>query len=461
MIGFWLAAAALTAVAVLLLLRPLLRPAAEMLPTAAFSRGIYTDQLAEIERDLGRGLLTPEQARAARAEVGRRLLAAAAEADKADKGRHVTAGPSRRLAMVLTVLLPLAALGVYLPLGRPDLPAVPFASRTAGPQVPPQVLQAMERLERSLKDNPDNLEGWTLLGGTYAALGRHADAAEAYRKAVGLSQGNAELMSAFAESLTNAADGIVGPEAQSSFEAVLATDPGDARARYYLGIARQQAGDLQGAIDRWAALLKDSPADAPWVEPLRQRIRAVAEQIGVDPATVTPQPLPPSQPPAMAEGGPTAEQMQSMAAMSPEQRQGAIRGMVDGLEARLKDNPADVEGWLRLARARGVLGEPQAALDALRQATRAAPERVDVWLALAQSLAPAEDQPASPEFLETMRTVLRLDADNPQALYYLGEQAAAEGQTGTARDLFTRLLTQLPADAPIRADLQKRLEALR
>uniref|UniRef100_UPI00384C8968 c-type cytochrome biogenesis protein CcmI n=1 Tax=Aerophototrophica crusticola TaxID=1709002 RepID=UPI00384C8968 len=294
MIGFWLAAAALTAVAVVMLLRPLLRPPQPGVSNGEFAQGIYADQLAEVDRDLARGVLTPEQAANARTEVGRRLLAAAAEAERVAKTQGSgTARPSRKLALALTGLVPVAALGLYLSMGNPTLPAVPFEGRPAAAPPPQEFLDAVAKLERLLQENPNDLQGWVTLAQSYARLDRPADAAEAYRKAVGLSQGDATVLGSFAEALTNAADGMVTEEARRAFEATLQARPDDPRARFYLGVARYQAGDYKGAIDRWAALVADSPADAPWLPVVRQRIYDVASQVGIDPVAATPQPKPP------------------------------------------------------------------------------------------------------------------------------------------------------------------------
>ncbi len=469
MIGFWLVAAALTALALLPLLRTLLRPPPPLEGAAEFARGVYAAQVAEIERDLKRGILSDDQARAARAEVGRRLLSVADEAAVATKA-GISAKPAQRTALVVTLLLPLAALGVYLPLGQPNLPAVPFATRPPEAPVPPQVMEAVAKLEAALKDNPDDVGAWGLLAQTYGAMSRPADAVNAWRQVLRLSpDDNGSVKGALAEALTVAADGVVGEEAVRLFTEAVAADPMDARARYYLGMARIQAGDIRGALDRWTALVADSPADAPWLPTVRARIHDAATQVGLDPIAITPSPKPASAPPPpVAPGGGGAapalspEQMQAMAGMSQQDQQATINSMVDGLQAKLKDNPGDADGWMRLARAREVQGNLDAARDALRGAVKADPTRLPAWLDLSRLTAPDDAQTqGSAEFLEAMTKVLDLSPDNPQALYYLGQQAANEGKNDRARDLWGRLLKQLPADAPQRPELQRRMDSLK
>mgnify|MGYP000853808291 CR=1 FL=1 len=473
MIGFWLVAAALTALALLPLLRALLRPAPPLEGAADFARGVYAAQVAEIDRDLKRGILSDDQARAARAEVGRRLLSAADEAEKAT-ATSTAAKPAQRVALLVTLLLPVAALAIYLPLGQPNMPAVPFATRPKEAPVPPQVLEAVAKLEATLKDNPDDAGGWGLLAQTYGAMNRPADAVDAWRQVLRLSPDDAAVKGTLGEALTVAADGVVGEEAVRLFTDAVAADAMDARARYYLGMARVQAGDIRGALDRWTSLVADSPADAPWLPTVRARIHDAATQVGLDPIAITPAPRPASAPPpaAMAQaGGPggggaapalSPEQMQAMAGMSQQDQQATINSMVDGLEAKLKDNPGDADGWMRLARAREVQGNLDAARDALRAAVKADPGRLQAWLDLSRLTAPDNVQTqGSAEFLAAMDKVLELAPDNPQALYYLGQQAANEGKNDRARDLWGRLLKQLPADAPQRPELQRRMDSLK
>lgn len=470
MIGFWLAAAALTALALLPLLRGLLRPAPPPEGAAGFARGVYQAQMAEIERDQKRGILSDDQARAARAEVGRRLLAAAEEAGAGPAG--IIVPPARKTALLITALLPVAALGTYLSLGSPNLPSVPFANRPPPqPTVPPQVLDAVAKLEKSLATNPDDAAGWTLLAQTYGVMGRITDSAEAWRQVLRLSPNDIAVKSALAETLTLAADGIVGEEGVKLFTDAVAADPNDARARFYLGMARFQAGDIRGALDRWTALVGDSPADAPWLPDVRAQIKQAAAALGLDPVAITPQPKPPSAPaPAQATvgnpgtGAPalTPDQMQAVAGLSAQDQQATINSMVDGLQAKLKDNPGDADGWQRLARAREVQGNLDAARDALRGAVKADPGRVQAWLDLSRLTAPDDaDTTGSAEFLGAMTKVLELSPDNLQALYYLGQQAANEGKADRARALWGRLLKLLPADTPQRPELQRRLDALK
>jgi cytochrome c-type biogenesis protein CcmH len=460
---FWIIAALMTAAATALLLVPLLRPRGTADSRARYDLEIYRDQMKEVDRDLARGVIDESQAVAARAEVGRRMLTVA---DEAETAVAPTPKRARWLAVALCLLIPLGALAVYLPIGQPELPGQPFAQRAPAPgnDAPPrEIMQALARLEQHLKEDPRDLQGWMLLGQAYNRMGRYADSAGAYRQAMAVSQGSdPEIMSAFGEALTAANDGMVPDEAVRTFEAILKVAPKEPRARYYLALTRAQAGDYRDALDRWADIVRDSPADAPWLRTVRQRIAEMAERLSVPVAEVMPQPLPASQPQAST-GGPTREQAEAAADMSPEQRTAMVRGMVERLANRLKDNPDDADGWLRLARAYRVMGDAAQEASALNSAMKAAPKRVDVLVAYADSRieASAEGAPLPAEAIEALREVMAQQPDNPQALYWLGLNAANAAQPLEAAELWGRLLAQIDPKSPEYAELRSRIDGLK
>ncbi len=134
----------------------------------------------------------------------------------------------------------------------------------------------------------------------------------------------------------------------------------------------------------------EAPENAPWLPALRQRIAQLETRIGPDAASVQPerpaapvveQPLA-GQPGgpfagAVADRGPDRETMAAAAQMSPEEREAFIRGMVERLADRLAATPDDPDGWVRLGRARTVLGEPEEAKAAYEKAAAIWRERLE------------------------------------------------------------------------------------
>ncbi|GJD33441.1 c-type cytochrome biogenesis protein CcmI [Methylobacterium aerolatum] len=355
MTAIWFILAGMTALAVLGLLWPMSRRAFD--PSregpdvgVATETAFYEDQLAEIDRDLERGLIAPEEAEAARAEAARRLLRASKDADKTAVEDFRLAEPRlrrRRAASAFALsTIPLVALIAYGLYGSPELPAQTDADRTAARGGNDELMKAVGQIESRLARNPDDLRGWQVLAPVYMRTGRFDDAARAYGQVVRLNGGSAEALSDQAEALTAAGDGTVTPQAKALFEQALAKDPKAPKPRFYVARAAEQAGDTAEAISQLTQLESSSPPDAPWLGAVRS---AMARLKG--------EPPPPAQAPASR--------------AIPAEQQAAIRGMVDGLDARLKSGSGTPDEWVRLIRSRTVLGERDEAQAALARARTA------------------------------------------------------------------------------------------
>jgi cytochrome c-type biogenesis protein CcmH len=225
-----------------------------------------------------------------------------------------------------------------------------------------------------MRAHPDDGEGWRSLGWSYFQVQRYADAAGAYAKATKLLPDKAELWSAFGEAQTlagNAVDQI----AHDAFEKALAIDPKDSRARYFLAVEKDVKGDHKGAVDDWIAMLRDGPKDSPWAQSVHDLVLKVAAQNKIDVKgrlpDVAPAPAGGDDAASAAIPGPTADQMNDAAGLTPGQQNDMARGMVDRLAQRLAAQPNDFDGWVRLMRARMVLRDSKGASDALAGARRA------------------------------------------------------------------------------------------
>lgn len=396
MIAWIVSAALLMALTLALLLWPLLRRRAG---AAGGSRGqfalrVYRDQLAEVERDLERGVLRPDQAEAARTEVKRRMLAAADEAEpekSAGEGpastpptvSRDTALRSWAVAVALALLVPAVAGLLYFRLGAPGSSDRPLAERQAAGDLASaggdtiSLEQAVQNLQERLDHTPGDVGGWYLLGRAYLRLGRYPDALAALRRAQALAPDEPELAGVYAEALIAAEGGRIGEEARAALQRVLVLDPLSPQARFLLALDRAQQGDLHGAMQGWTDLLAIAPPSAPWLATVREQLNQAGLRSGIDLQTIQPsaeardlaaraaqsgRETPP--PAASLAPGPTAEDMAAARDMTPAERDRMVRGMVDRLAARLRDNPDDAEGWRRLARAYDVLGEPDKAAEA-------------------------------------------------------------------------------------------------
>lgn len=470
----------MTIAAIALVVLPLIRTSRGSATRAAHEIEIYRDQLDEVERDVARGVINAEEAEAARTEIGRRMLAATdgtpAGTQSATTG-ELPAKPRRITAIVTGLCVPALAVFVYVAYGSPNLPGKPAAEMRAANGASPQVPEGdaaqraeVARLAAALEKNPADVESWLTLGTVLTRMKRHRQAAVAFTQVMRLLPANAEAASRAGEALAQAAGGQVTPDAQAAFTEALRRDPTEPRAQYYQGVADRQGGRLRAALDRWVALEAASPPDAPWLRFLRPRIARLAGEIGMDSNALAAlrERAPPltAAPPGTGIGtgpGPTREQMEEARDMSAEDRQAMIRNMVDGLAAKLKDNPEDVSGWLRLGRARSVLGDREAAKQAYAKAAALRPGDVEILVAYADAIVTAAE-PAPPprtELEPLVDRILARDPDEPRGLWLSGALALSAGDKDTARKRWSRLLQFVDPNGVQYVQLKKQIDALK
>jgi cytochrome c-type biogenesis protein CcmH len=241
----------------------------------------------------------------------------------------------------------------------------PAPARKEIPSVDEMVAKLAARLEKS----PDDPEGWRMLGWSYFHTGNFAGAAEAYAKAMSLSPAVASYRSAYAEALVRAANGRIAFEARASFEKALELDPKEPKARLLKGLGELQDGNKAGALETWTDLLRSAGLNDEWAPDLKARVAGLAREMQI---SVPPGLLQNAAAPVPARE-PTAAEIAAARAMPEEERASMERSMVDRLANRLAQSPQDSEGWIRLMRSREVLGEADAAKDALSQALAAFP----------------------------------------------------------------------------------------
>ncbi|WP_432444703.1 c-type cytochrome biogenesis protein CcmI [Rhizobium leguminosarum] len=388
---FWILVAALTAALAVILLYPLLRGAKAAENIRAGEAAVYRDQLRELDRDLNGGLITPEEADYARAEIGRRLIAVSADepAETAKPARH-----HRFTEAFVLLVLPVLGLCLYLTTGRPDLPSQPLEARLENPGNDVAVL--ITKAERHLAEKPDDGKGWDVLAPIYFRTMRVNDAQLAYRNAIRLLGPSPVRLDGLAETLMAVSDGVVTEEARQVLEQSLTLEPDNPRARFYIALSMEQAGRPDEARQAFEALAKQSPADAPWLPLVNEHIAMNGgAKPGADPAAPGADPAAPGAGPAApgadqaAPGNPTQQDVAAAETMSAGDRQQMIRGMVESLDAKLNEDPNNFEGWMRLVRSYAVLNDKDRAAGALKRGLAAFPppgEQGRQLLALAREL---------------------------------------------------------------------------
>ena len=249
-------------------------------------------------------------------------------------------GKARALLLAAVALFMLAiGGGTYYLLGRPHLAlreAQGLNSRDMGALVP--------YLIQRVRQDPNDVRAWRYLAQAYMSANDARDAAKALTREIALTgKGDPELDAAYGEALVVENGGTVPAEAEEAFNNALKIDPHSAPARFYLGLAKASRNDRPGALALWQSLLADIPTDVPLHQMLVDRIAMLTSQ---------------------GPGG----------APNP-------RAMVEMLAARLKADPNDALGWVRLMKAYTVLGETEKAKQALADARKAFPDNKDAQTA--------------------------------------------------------------------------------
>jgi cytochrome c-type biogenesis protein CcmH len=453
---------------------PVLRRRQSTATRADYDITVFQDQLKEVDRDLARGVLTASEADAARLEIQRRILAAGRA-----PAETVTTGTNRSRLVgvgITAVAVPVIALGVYLKVGTPDPGQAQLAALEAqgsGDMSTSDIDALVDRLAARVASEPNNPEGYAILGRTYRELGRFEEAAQAFKRLTEL-QPNAEAYSSLGEALSAMQNGRVSEEAHAALMSALTLDRNDARARFYLGLEQAGNGNPKNAIAIWRELTASAPADAPWVDMVRQQMAAVAQDASIAPMSVDPkhpldllpqdakataQAMAAAKPAAPAPAAPTAAPGDN-----PEQTK-MIEGMVAGLAARLEQNPEDYDGWMMLGRSYTVLRQPDKAGEAYKKAMALKPADVAPKLQYAGLLMmdvdPNAQAPLPAALNSTVADILKLQPEHPEALYLAGLGRAKTGDAAGARGFWQKAQKVTQEGSPLRNEIDRRLQLLK
>jgi cytochrome c-type biogenesis protein CcmH len=362
----WIVLGCLTAIVILVLLRPLASSGTNDIAPEAFNAAVYRDQFGEIESDRARGLIGEAEAEAARLEIARRLLRADSKERASD--RAAKSSSAKIVAtLVVALALPVLALGLYLVYGSPRLPDQPLAARLEDPASDRNLEALVARVEARLREHPEEGEGWEVIAPVYMGWQRYRDAAQAYGEAIRLLGPSPKRFSGQGQALVLANNGVVTEEARRALDQALALDQTLVEPRILLTIAKEQDGQFAAAIADWKALLAKQQGDASWREMVEKRIAEDEAHLAGKPV-VEAQQSAPAEAGQQGERGPSAEDVATAQNMNLADRQAMIERMVQGLAARLDQQGDDLPGWLKLVRAYSVLDRKDDAQKALARA---------------------------------------------------------------------------------------------
>jgi cytochrome c-type biogenesis protein CcmH len=361
--AFWFILAALSLLALVLVILPLMGTAEPLADRRDGAMAIYTDQLREVEGEARRGVISVEEARGASLEIKQRMLAL----NRSQAGPDFNAAAGGRKTLVLAaVLVPVLAGGIYYSLGSPGTESLAFADRQGEQAEAAEVENLVARLETRLKEDPNGgpSEGWELLGRTYMRMARFEEAANAFANLSEREDVTSDQLSQYAEALISWENGVVTPKAGRVIDQAREIDPLNPAGVFYKSVALQQGGEGEAAHALLIERLNAADGFQPWMEIFVDQANRIGMSLGKTPVELASfAPMPESAAP-----GPSAADVAAASDMSADDRAAFVRSMVERLAARLEAEPGDLDGWIRLANAYGVLGETEKSRDAYLRA---------------------------------------------------------------------------------------------
>ncbi|MGO9983237.1 MAG: c-type cytochrome biogenesis protein CcmI [Rhodomicrobium sp.] len=339
----WIVFAVVTAGVILAVARPLMRAGMGAAgPTPEVEA--YKLQLAELGREEERGTLGKEEAAQARTEISRRLLRAGRQSTLVFPDGRASFNPAVAF-FIAAAAVAIGAVGLYAEYGAAGLPDQPLEARLSVPPEKQTIELQIANVERRLRAHPKDAQGWTIIAPVYFKTGQFDKAANAYRRAMQLSGEDEDKLYGLFESLTFANDGAVPATAKPILDAALARDPKSLRGRFWLAIFAGQEGRKADAEHIYREMLSENISSG-WKGVIEKQLAALSEEPEGQGAES-----------AQASGNPAQGNQGAM-----------IRGMVERLAARLKENGADLDGWLKLIRSYAVLKETDKAQEAVASA---------------------------------------------------------------------------------------------
>jgi cytochrome c-type biogenesis protein CcmH len=409
--------------------RPLLqKPGGSGVSSDKLNASIYRDQLQALERDLARGAINQHDFEITRDELQLRLLD---DTENTDVVLTTNTGflTSKRTAIAISLSVPVFAIGIYMMLGEPSAMSPSVGQTKVAPVDDQQIRQMIDTLAAKLKANPDNPQGWAMLARSYKVVGRNQEAQQAFEKAGVFVNGNPDMLVDYAELLGIQAGNKLDGKPEKMIEEALKLNPEHPMGLMLAGVALYQRSNFTGALARWEKLLSMLPPGSEDAQQVQGNIDDARAKAGL-PAANQSNAMPPV--PSGAAAG-----------MTPDK----INEMVDRLAAKLKENPNDLPGWARLARAYKVQGRLDEAAQAYAKTGKLMDTDPDLMTQYADLLGTkAKSMQGKPS--ELVNKALTLAPKHPMALMMAGQAAYQAGKFDVAVKHWQTALSVLPPGSP-------------
>jgi cytochrome c-type biogenesis protein CcmH len=440
----WILFAIVTASVILAVARPLGR-AAQPAAGSASEIEAYKLQLAELDREQELGSIGSVEAEQTRTEISRRLLKVSRQAGAASSGMPTASCNTNIAFAALAGVIAIGSAGLYAKYGTPTLSDQPLEARLSAPPSQQPLAIQISNTERRLRANPDSAADWADIAPKYFRTMQFDKAAHAFRRAIRLGGQDEEKLLGLFEALVYSNEGNISAEAKTVLDTATAKYPKSLRARAWLAIRNTQEGKKAEAEQIYREMLSENPPGG-WKGLIYKQLAALNEDSEA-PAAGNSQPS--AKAPATA-NAPMVSKAPKTAEAPAANQAPSIDSLVERLAARLKQNGADLNGWVMLIRSYSILNQPdkvQEAADSARKQFASDPEalkKIDAVLSMGeQEPAPASTKPAAPDEAKTTA---------PAA------EAPAGGQAAMIRGMVDRLASRLKENG---ADLDGWLRLIR
>jgi cytochrome c-type biogenesis protein CcmH len=292
---FWLVACVMILVAFLIVLPPLWRKRDNTAVDDLDQRNIKIarDRMSELTANKASGGISQAQYDEQVAELEQALSDDLEISTSPNKAQS----QGRWLVYVLVIAIPCLSAGLYWKFGNYQAISHSDELNQAAPETPsPEAINKMVAgLAEKLKANPNNLEGWLMLGRSYKMLQRYPDAVDALAHAYQLAGDKAEVMVSYAEALALSNNNSWAGKPDELLTKALAIEPDNLAGLWFAANAKAQQGDKKKAVGSLRKLEALLPADSPDKQQLHELIVNTESQMGIAaPPATTEQPATPS-----------------------------------------------------------------------------------------------------------------------------------------------------------------------
>jgi cytochrome c-type biogenesis protein CcmH len=360
----------------------------------------YKLQLAELDREQELGSIGPEEAEQTRTEISRRLLKVSRQAGTAFSGKPIAAFNTNIAFAALAGVIAIGSAGLYAKYGTPTLSDQPLEARLSAPPSQQPLALQIANTEQRLRAEPDSAADWADIAPKYFRTMQFDKAAHAFRRAIRLGGQDEEKLLGLFEALVYSNEGNISAEARTVLDTATAKYPKSLRGRAWLAIRNTQEGKKAEAEQIYREMLSENPPGG-WKGLIYKQLAALNEDSDAQaPANIQPS----AKAPAISKAPQMSQAPKASAAPAANQAP-PLEGMAERLAARLKQNGADLNGWVMLIRSYSVMQQPakmQEAADSARKQFASDPEslkKIDEAMSMGEqdaaggSAKPAEDAP--------------------------------------------------------------------